>query len=172
MIDNTQSFRALIDAEGNEDLKAKAEAAAAIVIQRASEAGVMLTVEDTYSLNFTRLLALTGQEIGDLQSEIEEATPQGRKLSEDRELMAAVNDETGDLKRKHAAEEALQAELAKLSPAEKMRRARELGQTLPGRLTGNGDGKKMTADEKAHQLAQLEKLPASMRMARYREVFE
>lgn len=170
-MNNRENFKALIDAEGNEALKTKAEAAAALVIQRASETGVMLTVEDAFALNFTRLLALTGQEIGDLQSEIETETPQGRKLAEDRELMAAVNDDTGNLKRQREAEEALQSELDKLSPAEKMRRARELGQSLPGCLTGNGEAKTMTPEEKAHHLAQLEKLPASMRMARYREVF-
>jgi hypothetical protein len=170
-MDNTKNFKALIDADGNEGLKTKAEAAAAIVIQRASETGVMLTIEDAYSLNFTRLLALTGQEIGDLQSEIEADTSQGRKLAEDRELMRAVHDDTGNLKRQREAEEALQSELDKLSPSEKMRRARELGQSLPGRLTGDGEAKAMTAEEKAHHLAQLEKLPASMRMAKYREVF-
>lgn len=170
-MNNRENFKALIDAEGNESLKEKAEAAAAIVIQRASETGVMLTIEDAYALNFTRLLALTGQEIGDLQSEIEADTLHGRKLAEDRQLMAAVNDDTGNLKRQREAEETLQSELDKLSPAEKMRRARELGQSLPGRLTGNGEKKTMTAEEKAHHLAQLEKLPASMRMARYREVF-
>ncbi len=170
-MNNRENFKALIDAEGNEGLKAKAESAAAIVIQRASETGVLLTIEDAYSLNFTRLLALTGQEIGDLQNEIEAETPQGRKLAEDRELMAAVNDDTGNLKRQREAEEALQSELDKLSPAEKMRRARELGQTLPGRLTGDGESKTLTPEEKAHHLTQLEKLPASMRMAKFREIF-
>ena len=158
-MNNTENFKALIAAKGNEALKAKAEAAAATVIQCASETGIMLTVEDTYPLSFTRLLALTGQEFGDLQSEIEADTPQGRKLAEDRELMQAVHDDTGNLKWQREAEKTLQAELDKLSPAEKMRRARELGQSLSGRLTGSGESKAMTAEEKAHHLAQLKSSP-------------
>lgn len=68
-----------------------------------------------------------------------------RAAAEEKALMSAVADSKNS---EHAkAVEALETELAKLSPAEKMRRVRELGQRLPS--PGETSRPPMTAEEKA-----------------------
>ena len=135
-IDNLSSFAKMLSDENNEDLKFKAQEIAAQYIGEAARRGVQMTLDDAYSLSAVRLHVLTGERVtDDWWSEAEGTLDNFQKAREDREIMEAINDENGDLKRKADAEAALQAELDALSPIERMKRARELGQRLPGPKT-------------------------------------
>lgn len=168
-IDNLSSFKKMLSDENNEDLKFKAQEIAAQYIGEAAQRGVQMTLDDAYSLSAVRLHVLTGERItDDWWSEAEGTLNSFQKARADRQIMEAINDENGDLKRKADAEAALQAELDALSPIERMKRARELGQ----RLTGPGETKRqpLSPAEKAAALQELERLPAAMKMARVREL--
>lgn len=168
-IDNNVSFKKLLSDESNEDLKFKAQEIAAQYIGEAAQRGVQMTLDDAYSLSAVRLHVLTGERVtDDWWSEAEGTLDSFQKAAEERAVMEAVADAKND---RHAqAVEALETELSKLSPGERMARARQLGQRLPGPKTGEQKAP-MTPDEKARALAEMERLPASMKMARYREVF-
>jgi len=89
-----------------------------------------------------------------------------QKAAEERAVMEAVADAKND---RHAqAVEALETELSKLSPGERMARARQLGQRLPG--PGETKRQPLSAAEKAAALQELERLPAALKMARAREL--
>jgi hypothetical protein len=165
-MDNAKNFRALIESDGNEDLAARAMESAAIAIHRADAMGITLDVNAAFELPWVRILALTGSEIGDLEAELE-ATPQGQKIVEDRELMAAIHDFNSDVARRAAAEQAIADEMAALHPAERMRRAREMGQTF---TPPEAHQRKMSAAEKAIELQKLEAMPSAMRIQRAREL--
>lgn len=170
-IDNLSSFKKLINDENNQEMKSRAQEAAANVIAQAAQQGILMSVDEAYSLPSLRLQVMLNESepVGDWFAEAEaHGLESFQKAAEEKAIMEAVNDAKND---RHAqAVEALEAELAQLSPAEKMRRARALGQRLPGPKTGEQKAL-MTPDEKARALAEMERLPASMKMARYREVF-
>lgn len=165
-MDNAKSFRNLIEAEGNEDLKASAMESAAIAIHRADAMGITLDVNAAFELPWVRIRALSNQESGDLEAELE-ATPQGQKIAEDRELMAAIHDSNSDVARRAAAEQAIADEMAALHPADRMARARQMGQTFTPPAE---EKRKLNAAEKAIELQKLEAMPAAMRLARVREL--
>lgn len=169
-MDNVANFKSMLDADGNEDMKARAQKAAAHVIGLAAQQGISMSVDDVYSLPSVRLMTLLDEDapVGDWFSEAEQAGLESfRAAAEEKALMGAVADRKNT---EHAkAVDALNEELSKLSPAEKMRRARELGMRLPG--PGETTRPPLTVEEKATELAALERLPAAMKLARYREVF-
>lgn len=168
-IDNSVSFKKMLNDEKNEDLKFKAQEIAASYIAEAAQRGINMTLDDCYALSTVRLHVLTGERINDNWMDEAEGTLETfQKAAEERAVMEAVADAKSD--RHEEARKALEGELAKLSPSERMARARELGQRLPGPKTGEQKAP-MTPDEKARALAEMERLPASMKMARYREVF-
>lgn len=167
-IDNAASFKAMLNDEKNEDLKFEAQEIAAQYIAEAAQSGIHMTLDDCYSLNAIRLHVLTGEAVVDNWADEGATTlPAFQKAAEERAVMEAVKDAKND--RHTAAVAELETELSKLSPAEKMKRARELGQRLPGPKTGARQ--ELTAEEKGKALADMERLPAAMKIARYREVF-
>lgn len=170
-IDNLSSFKKLIDDENNQEMKSRAQEAAASVIAQAARQGIRMSVDEAYSLPSVRLQVMLNENepVGDWFAEAEaHGLESFQKAAEERAVMEAVADAKND---RHAqAVEALETELSKLSPGERMARARQLGQRLPGPKTGEQKAP-MTPDEKARALAEMERLPASMKMARYREVF-
>lgn len=170
MIDNAKSFKEKINSRGEEDAKAHAELIAANVIEEAAQRGIRMSQDDAFALPSVRLAAFLKEDapVGDWWAEFENSGADSyQKYADEKAIMDAVNDAKND--RHHDAVAELEAELSKLSPAEKMRRARELGQSFPGAKTGARQ--ELTTEEKAKATADMLRLPASMRMARYREVF-
>ena len=169
-MDNLANFKSMLDADGNEDMKARAQKAAAHVIGLAAQQGISMSVEEAYALPSVRLMTLLdeGAPVGDWFAEAEQAGLESfRSAAEEKALMSAVADSKNT---EHAkAVDTLNEELSKLTPAEKMRRARELGMRLPG--PGEKGRAPMTPEEKAAALVELERLPIAMKLARYREVF-
>lgn len=170
-IDNLSSFKKLINDENNQDMKSRAQEAAASVIAQAAQQGIQMSVDEAYALPSLRLQVMLNESepVGDWFAEAEaHGLDSFQKAAEEKAIMTAVTDAKND--RHEEARKALEDELAKLSPSERMARARELGQRLPGPKTGEQKAP-MTPDEKARALAEMERLPASMKIARFREVF-
>lgn len=153
-IESAASFKAMLNDQINEDLKFKAPEIAAQYITEAAQLGVQMTLDDCYSLPAVRLHVIAGERITENWLDEAEATlPPFQKAAEERAVMEAVMDARNDRHTDAVAE--LEAELAKLSPAEKMSRARELGQRLPGPKTGAR--RELTAEEKGKALAEMER---------------
>ncbi len=170
MIDNAKSFKEQISAPGEEATKAHAELIATNIIEEAAQRGIHMSQDDAFALPSVRLAAFLKEDIpvGDWWSEFEASGADSyKKYANEKAIMDAVNDAKNDRHLDAVAE--LETELSKLSPAEKMRRARQLGQRLPGPLTGARQ--ELTTEEKAKAISDMERLPAAMKMARYREVF-
>ena len=130
-----------------------------------------MSVDEAYSLPSVRLQVMLDESepVGDWFAEAEaHGLDSFQKAAEERAIMEAVHNAKSD--RHSQAVEALESELSKMSPGERMARARELGQRLPGPKTGEQKAP-MTPDEKARALAEMERLPSAMKIARYREVF-
>lgn len=168
-IDNLSSFKKLIDDENNQEMKSRAQEAAANVIAQAARQGIRMSVDEAYSLPSVRLQVMLNENepVGDWFAEAESHGLESfQKAAEERAVMEAVADAKNDL---HAqAVEALETELSKLSPGERMARARQLGQRLPG--PGETKRQPLSPAEKAAALQELQRLPAAMKMARAREL--
>ncbi|MBA84423.1 hypothetical protein ACSSNL_03175 [Thalassobius sp. S69A] len=168
-IDNLSSFKKLIDDENNQVMKSRAQEAAANVIAQAARQGIRMSVDEAYSLPSARLQVMLNENepVGDWFAEAEaHGLESFQRAAEERAVMEAVADAKND---RHAqAVEALETELSKLSPGERMARARELGQRLPG--PGETKRQPLSPAEKAAALQELERLLAAMKMARVREL--
>ncbi|WP_273283226.1 hypothetical protein [Pseudooceanicola atlanticus] len=162
MNEDVESFRLLL--KDSPDLKDRWDSLVTLYTAEAAALGVTVSASDLMTVNAIRLHCLTGDgTIGDWKQQASESIPAFREKAEAvraGQILADTADERHD---------AVAAEFDRLSPQEKMRRAREMGQTLPGPL--GGERKPMTDEERAKALRDMDRLPPGMKLARYRELF-
>ncbi len=175
-INSASSFKKMLDDDEKNggELKYRAQTIAAGYLNACAERGIKnVTIEDLYSLSAVQLHILLNEPVQEGIDWITEGEQKGiagfQTAKDNRELMEALGDES-DAAKKLAAEEKLAKAMSELSPAERMRRAREMGQSFPGRKTGEGEKNELDASAKAAEIKKLESAPAWLKMKRAREL--
>ena len=158
-----QNFRDAV--AGSVALKARWNAVVDTAIESAAREGIVLTRTDCMTLDTIRLHVLTGdEELGvNWRDEAEQKLPAFAQKAQSRRFMNALQSTNADEKRQ------AEIELMKKNPAERMRIAREGGESFSGPVSTKRD---LSAEERAELVAELDRvgLKGSARIQKAREL--